>query len=78
MPEDFDPAEVLSLVFIYMTAYQMLRRAAKAKRGETALLPDAAGWWGGPFIPTPFHVLSQEYGTGQSRGPAGRRGLPAA
>ena len=35
VPDDLDPAEVLSLVFIYMTAYQMLHRAANAKSGET-------------------------------------------
>ena len=34
VPEDLDPAEVLSLVFIYMTAYQMLYRAARAKSGN--------------------------------------------
>ena len=38
VPDDLDPAEVLSLVFIYMTAYQMLHRAARAKRGETVLV----------------------------------------
>ena len=43
VPEDLDPAEVLSLVFIYMTAYQMLHRAAKAKSGETVLVHGAAG-----------------------------------
>ena len=34
VPEDLDPAEVLSLVFIYMTAYQLLHRTAKVKRGR--------------------------------------------
>jgi NADPH2:quinone reductase len=33
VPEDLDPAEVVTLVFPYMTAYQLLHRAAKAKRG---------------------------------------------
>src|SRR5215510_9249574 len=28
VPEDLDEAEILSLVFIYMTAYQLLHRAA--------------------------------------------------
>src|SRR6476659_7335205 len=42
-PEDIDPAEILSLVFIYMTAYQMLHRTAKAKAGETVLVHGAAG-----------------------------------
>ena len=43
VPEDLDPAEVVSLVFPYMTAYQLLHRAAKAKRGETVLVHGAAG-----------------------------------
>jgi NADPH:quinone reductase len=43
VPEDLDPAEVLSLVFIYMTAYQVLHRIAMAKRGETVLVHGAAG-----------------------------------
>jgi NADPH:quinone reductase len=43
VPEDLDPAEVLSLVFTYMTAYQVLHRTAKAKRGEMVLVHGAAG-----------------------------------
>jgi len=43
VPEDLDPAEVVSLVFPYMTAYQLLHRAAMAKTGETVLVHGAAG-----------------------------------
>jgi NADPH:quinone reductase-like Zn-dependent oxidoreductase len=43
VPEDLDPAEVLSLVFTYMTAYQVLHRVAKVKSGETVLVHGAAG-----------------------------------
>jgi NADPH:quinone reductase len=43
VPEDFDPAEVVSLVFTYMTAYQLLHRTAKVERGETVLVHGAAG-----------------------------------
>jgi NADPH:quinone reductase-like Zn-dependent oxidoreductase len=43
VPEDLDPAEVLSLVFTYMTAYQVLHRSARVKRGETVLVHGAAG-----------------------------------
>src|SRR5262245_17632926 len=43
MPEDLDPAEVVSLVFPYMTAYQLLHRTAQVKRGETVLVHGAAG-----------------------------------
>lgn len=43
VPEDLDPAEVVSLVFTYMTAYQLLHRCAKTKRGESVLVHGAAG-----------------------------------
>jgi NADPH2:quinone reductase len=43
VPEDLDPAEVVSLVFPYMTAYQMLHRAARVKTGESVLVHGAAG-----------------------------------
>ena len=43
VPEELDPAEVVSLIFPYMTAYQMLHRTARVKRGETVLVHGAAG-----------------------------------
>jgi NADPH:quinone reductase len=43
VPADLDPAEVVSLVLTYMTAYQLLHRTAKVKRGETVLVHGAAG-----------------------------------
>jgi NADPH2:quinone reductase len=43
VPEDLDPGEVLSLLFPYMTAYQVLHRTAKAKPGERVLVHGAAG-----------------------------------
>jgi NADPH2:quinone reductase len=43
VPEDLDPGEVLSLLFPYMTAYQVLHRTAEVKRGETVLVHGAAG-----------------------------------
>ena len=43
VPADLDPAEVVSLVFTYMTAYQLLRRTAKVRHGETVLVHGAAG-----------------------------------
>src|SRR5512133_536265 len=38
VPEDLDPAEVLSLVFTYMTAFQVLHRISRVKSGETVLV----------------------------------------
>ena len=43
VPEDLDPAEVVSLIFPYMTAYQMLHRTARVQRGESVLVHGAAG-----------------------------------
>ena len=43
VPDDLDPGEVLGLVFIYMTAYQLLHRTAKVRPGETVLVHGAAG-----------------------------------
>jgi len=43
VPEDLDPAEVLSLVFTYMTAYQVLHRTAKVQSGQSLLVHGAAG-----------------------------------
>jgi NADPH2:quinone reductase len=43
VPEDCDPAEVVSLIFPYMTAYQMLHRTARVTSGETVLVHGAAG-----------------------------------
>jgi NADPH:quinone reductase len=43
VPEDLDPAEVLSLLFPYMTAYQVLHRTAMARSGEAVLVHGAAG-----------------------------------
>jgi NADPH:quinone reductase-like Zn-dependent oxidoreductase len=43
VPEDLDPAEVLSLLFPYMTAYQVLHRTARVQPGESLLVHGAAG-----------------------------------
>src|SRR6476659_11231316 len=43
VPEDLDPGEVLSLLFPYMTSYQVLHRTAEVTRGETVLVHGAAG-----------------------------------
>jgi NADPH2:quinone reductase len=43
VPEDMDPAEALSLVLTYMTAYQLLHRMARVKSGESVLVHGAAG-----------------------------------
>ena len=43
VPEDLDPAEVVSLVLTHMTAYQLLHRMATVRSGESVLVHGAAG-----------------------------------
>lgn len=43
VPDDVDPAVLVSLIFPYMTAYQLLHRAARVRPGETVLYHGAAG-----------------------------------
>jgi NADPH2:quinone reductase len=67
VPEDLDPAEVVSLVFPYMTAYQLLHRAAKAKRGETVLVHGAAGRVGTAVLELGALAGLRLYGTASAR-----------
>jgi NADPH2:quinone reductase len=67
VPEDLDAAEVLSLVFTYMTAYQLLHRAANAKRGETVLVHGAAGRVGTAVLELGALAGLRLYGTASAR-----------
>src|SRR5882724_4719019 len=46
VPEGLDPAEVVSMVLNYTTAYQMLHRVGKVARGSRVLIHGAAGGMG--------------------------------
>jgi NADPH2:quinone reductase len=63
VPEELDPAEVVSLVFTYMTAYQMLHRAAQAKSGESVLVHGAAGRVGTAVLELAALAGLRVYGT---------------
>src|SRR5262249_53865999 len=67
VPEDLDPAEVLSLVFTYMTAYQVLHRRAKVKSGETVLVHGAAGRVGVAVLELGTAAGLRMYGTCAAR-----------
>ena len=67
VPEDLDPAEVLSLVFTYMTAYQVLHRVAKVKSGETVLVHGAAGRVGTAVLELGAVAGLRMYGTCSAR-----------
>jgi NADPH2:quinone reductase len=63
VPEELDPTEVVSLVFTYMTAYQMLHRAAQAKSGESVLVHGAAGRVGTAVLELAALAGLRVYGT---------------
>src|SRR5436190_18165542 len=67
VPEDLDPAEVLSLVLTYMTAYQLLHRMAKVKRGESVLVHGAAGRVGTAVLELGAVAGLRMYGTCSAR-----------
>jgi NADPH:quinone reductase-like Zn-dependent oxidoreductase len=67
VPEDLDPAEVLSLLFIYMTAYQLLHRTASVKNGETVLVHGAAGRVGTAVLELGAVAGLRMYGTCSAR-----------
>jgi NADPH2:quinone reductase len=67
VPEDLDAAEVLSLVFTYMTAYQVLHRTAKVMSGETVLVHGAAGRVGTATLELGAIAGVRLYGTASAR-----------
>jgi NADPH:quinone reductase-like Zn-dependent oxidoreductase len=67
VPDDLDPGEVLSLLFPYMTSYQVLHRTAKVKRGETVLVHGAAGRVGVAALELAAVAGLRVFGTASSR-----------
>jgi NADPH:quinone reductase len=65
--EELDPAEVVSLVLTYMTAYQCLHRMAMAKSGETVLVHGAAGRVGTAVLELGALAALRLYGTASAR-----------
>jgi NADPH:quinone reductase-like Zn-dependent oxidoreductase len=77
IPEDLDPGEILSLLFPYMTAYQVLHRTAKVKRGETVLVHGAAGRVGVAALELGAAAGLRLFGTCSARDRAKVEGLGA-
>jgi NADPH:quinone reductase-like Zn-dependent oxidoreductase len=67
VPEDLDPGEVMSLLFTHMTAYQLLHRTAKVKRGESVLVHGAAGRVGTAVLELGAVIGLRMYGTCSAR-----------
>jgi NADPH2:quinone reductase len=63
IPDGLDPAEAVSLVLSYVTAYQMLHRAAKVQRGQTILIHGAGGAVGTALLELGKLLDLKMYGT---------------
>ena len=63
VPEGLDPAEVVSLVLSYVTAYQMLHRVANVKRGQRILITGAGGAVGTAMLQLGKLLDLEMYGT---------------
>ena len=68
MPSGLDPAEAVSLVLNYITAYQMLYRSAKVKLGQRVLIHGAAGGVGSALLQLGRLAGLEMYGTCSTRG----------
>ena len=68
VPSGLDPAEAVSLILNYVTAYQMLHRSAKVTRGQRVLIHGAAGGVGTALLQLGRLAGLEMYGTGSSRG----------
>ena len=63
VPEGLDPAEAVSLVLSYVTAYQMLHRSAEVKRGQSILVHGAGGAVGTAMLQLGKVLDLKMYGT---------------
>jgi NADPH2:quinone reductase len=70
VPAGLDPAEAVCLVLNYITAYQMMHRSVKVRRGQRALIHGAAGGVGTALLQLGRLAGLEMYGTCSSRGAA--------
>jgi NADPH2:quinone reductase len=68
VPSALDPAEAVSLVLNYITAYQMLHRSAKVRPDQRTLIHGAAGGVGSALLQLGRLAGLKMYGTCSSRG----------
>jgi NADPH2:quinone reductase len=68
VPSGLDPAEAVSLVLNYVTAYQMMHRSAKVGPRQRALIHGAAGGVGSALLQLGRIAQLEMYGTCSSRG----------
>ncbi|MEH7883697.1 medium chain dehydrogenase/reductase family protein [Bacillus sp. JJ1609] len=60
---DLDPAQAVALVLNYVTAYQMLKRVARAKKGERILVHGGAGGVGSALLDLGRYAGLEMYAT---------------
>jgi NADPH:quinone reductase-like Zn-dependent oxidoreductase len=63
VPSGLDPAEAVSLVLNYVTAYQMMHRSAKVRPGQRVLIHGASGGVGTALLQLGRLVGLEMYGT---------------
>ena len=68
VPPGLDPAEAVSLILNYVTAYQMLHHAAKVRPGQRVLIHGAAGGVGSALMQLGRLAGLEMYGTCSSHG----------
>jgi len=75
VPPGLDPAEAVSLILNYVTAYQMLYRSARATSGQRVLIHGASGGVGTALLQLGGLAGLEMYGTCSSRGASAVSGL---
>lgn len=68
VPSGLDPAEAVSLILNYVTAYQMLHRSTQLRAGRRVLIHGAAGGVGSALLQLGRLAGLEMYGTCSSRG----------
>ena len=67
VPSGLDPAEAVSVILNYITAYQMMHRSAKARPGQRVLIHGAAGGVGSALLQLGRLAQLEMYGTCSSQ-----------
>jgi NADPH2:quinone reductase len=75
VPAGLDPAEAVSLILNYITAYQMMHRSAKVRPGQRVLIHGAAGGVGSALLQLGHLAGLRMYGTCSARGGSAVSGL---
>ncbi len=68
VPSGLDPAEAVSLILNYITAYQMMHRSGKVRSGQRVLIHGASGGVGSALLQLGRLAGLEMYGTCSSRG----------